>query len=91
MSEMSRKRQIDDIQQQLDVMRASDALFSDLSPTEHVLKFGKYKGTQYSDICRSDYQYCGWVLNNREILFDMNAPVGSMSEFKQYLVNKLKK
>ena len=87
---MSRLRQIDDIQQQLDTMRASDALFSDSSPTEAVLKFGKYKGNQYSEICRTDYQYCGWVLNNREILFDMNAPVGSMSEFKQYLVDKLK-
>jgi len=88
---MSRLRQINDIQQQLDTMLASDALYPNSSPIENnVLKFGKYKGTQYSDICRSDYQYCGWVLNNRDILFDMNAPVGSMSEFKQYLVDKLK-
>ena len=89
---------INEMQRQLDALKArvdtppslSSASSSDLCGGERTLNFGKYKGVCFSDICRNDYQYCGWVLNNREIFSEIHPPAGSMSDFKSYLVAKLR-
>jgi hypothetical protein len=53
------------------------------------MKYGKYRGYTYNKMCELDYQYCGWILNNREIMDNGRSPSGSMEHFKAFLIGKL--
>ena len=95
--DMSHMSAINDLQRQLDALKAKAVTSPPLSSAsssdwcgERMLNCGKYRGVCYSEICKNDYQYCGWVLNNRDISSEMYPPSGSMADFKSYLVAKLR-